>query len=104
MRLSMPPKSSPPTPAGTPVTTHSSSLPTESPALRASRMARFMSKLSSLPVAWPTRTALAVIVMPRRSRICRQTAPANTRHAVSRPLNGPPPRRSAWPPKRTVAA
>ena len=56
-----------------------------------------MSKFSSSPVARPTRTAFAVIVTPRRSSTWRQSAPANTMHAVSRPLNGPPPRRSALP-------
>ncbi len=43
------------------------------------------------------RQACAPIVTPRRSRICRQTAPANTRQAVSRPEKWPPPRISFAP-------
>ena len=97
MRLSMPPNIRPPTPAGMPAATHSMTLPTESPAARASRISRFISKFSSLPVALPTRTALAVIVIPLRSSTWRQTAPAKTIHAVSRPLKGPLPRRSMLP-------
>ena len=120
--FSTPPNIGLPTPAGMPTAAHSMTPPTLSAASRArsissriffsapaSRTAkkRVFSAFSSaaetetgsnsVSETFPMRQACAPIVTPRRSRICRQTAPANTRQAVSRPEKCPPPRISFAP-------
>ena len=127
-RFSMPPNMGSPSPAGAPVTRHSTMPPTESPSSLAWRMAlrirspafssrtgkgaRFRaSSVSTLsPIGSKGRSASAAMeamwaatAMPRRFKICRQMPPAMHKGAVRRPEKWPPPATSWKPPYFTWA-
>ena len=102
MRLSIPPNSAPPSPAGSPSTAHSTTPPTLSPSARAPAMAaRISAPRASLTtgnafsaveaVSAPSSETSAmeairlITVIPSRARSCKQMPPAMHSGAVSRP-------------------
>ncbi len=126
-RFSTPPNKGSPSPAGSPVTAHSTTPPTESPSRRAASMApRIASPASRFSTgngsrvksefilsgsqsgngssAIPATSAMcAPTRTPRDPRYCSASPPATQSAAVSRPEKCPPPRASSAPPNFTRA-
>ena len=126
--LSSPPNTGEPAPAGTPVTMHSTTPPTESPsAFAASIASRILSPAASSstgngadltrsrvsfvsPSALKRRSFIpaiesmcAPVSIPRRARSCAHIPPAMQSGAVRRPEKWPPPRPS-WKPRYLISA
>ena len=88
IRLSMPPNSAPPSPAGTPSATHSITPPTESPSALACMILSCISFSSCAP---PISLTRARMLTPSFSSSCKHIPPAMHSGAVMRPENSPPP-------------